>query len=1110
MKKINFFEFVVKTTLIMYMIMIIPVNLVFAGSNNGNGNDEPSHVKISFNKEELVYDNDLEAYKAEEEVLNLSGMLEKTNQVKKLIYKVENQDGKITYQGKLDIYATWTIPEIQLEVGYSKITVSATRANDDAISESIKVYLDESLKLNFDPDYMRVEDVYSQLVIKYQGNDSELSVTQNVELLTSIEGATISWTSTDLAMVNNNGVITRPENTSAYVTLTATITSGSYTKTKEFMLHVIKNKYENYNVNYIEDANSYEYLYVYNQDDLDKLEVYTNADNKLQFISGSFSDIVVESPNEANLALYGVKTLMECTSPKDELKWVSTNKDAYGAVYRFEQLYKDIPVYGSSVVVGTDINGSTTSLQSSFVGNIGVNTVVNITADEAAMKVKNLGLQPVIDAKLYIYMKQSVPVLVWNVLAQDADKKSYNCLIDANTGSEVYRNTNSTSEFGNTIGSGRDELGVSQSFPLTYLKFFNITNYAMSDTDRNIKVYNMDNSTNHSLLPGTLLSKSTNSWLSDEISSYANTIKCYDFYKNNFGRKGFDNENSEIKVVIRDGSNIGNSYNNGDIINFGTGGSYIYSGGAAADTVGHEYTHGVIRSTTALGSYYQDAPGAINEGYADIFGYFIEGDNDPEWLHREDNTKNARALRNMSNPAEFNQPSVIGDNNYYDFTTGTDDNGGVHKNNTIVSHACYLMWLNGISDKTRLANLWYHSLLLGYGKSSDFSSVRMNVLTAAKNMRMTANEIQIIKGAFDSVGITRNPIVIDGTNTLSGKVVIADTDSVLNNNMPLQGATVKIVRSGSNLTGLTTLDSLKFTRTESDGTFYFTNLVPGAYKLTISNTGYYTTTQMVTLSNTNLDNYSNTIELIPETYSGDGYATGKVKDSVSGVGVAGLKLTVRAGINNKIGDIISSLETDVNGNYNTGALPTGHYCIEVNDLRNLPDGEVSYITNYFNIKVLGGTTIYNQDATVSNTLNKDQLRIVLQWGAAPRDLDSHLNGPTSDGEKFHIYYGNKSYYDNSTLVADLDLDDTSSYGPETTTIYNPVQGVYTFYVYNYSGSPSMSTSGAYVQVYNENNNEPSYTFNVPVQEGRYWTVFTYNTVSKKITPINAVGNSVIN
>lgn len=54
----------------------------------------------------------------------------------------------------------------------------------------------------------------------------------------------------------------------------------------------------------------------------------------------------------------------------------------------------------------------------------------------------------------------------------------------------------------------------------------------------------------------------------------------------------------------------------------------------------------------------------------------------------------------------------------------------------------------------------------------------------------------------------------------------------------------------------------------------------------------------------------------------------------------------------------------------------------------------------------------------------------------------------------------------------------------------------------------MQTSGAYVQVYSGNSNEPSYTFNVPLQDGLYWTVFSYNSKTRKITPINVVGNSV--
>ena len=101
------------------------------------------------------------------------------------------------------------------------------------------------------------------------------------------------------------------------------------------------------------------------------------------------------------------------------------------------------------------------------------------------------------------------------------------------------------------------------------------------------------------------------------------------------------------------------------------------------------------------------------------------------------------------------------------------------------------------------------------------------------------------------------------------------------------------------------------------------------------------------------------------------------------------------------------------------------------------------------------------------------------------------------------------YKENDTVVAFLDLDDTSSYGPETTTIYNVNKGVYTFYVHNYSGRPAMSTSNASVSVYNGASNEPAYTFNVPLESGLYWTVFTYDSNKRKITPVNVVGNRVV-
>jgi len=87
-------------------------------------------------------------------------------------------------------------------------------------------------------------------------------------------------------------------------------------------------------------------------------------------------------------------------------------------------------------------------------------------------------------------------------------------------------------------------------------------------------------------------------------------------------------------------------------------------------------------------------------------------------------------------------------------------------------------------------------------------------------------------------------------------------------------------------------------------------------------------------------------------------------------------------------------------------------------------------------------------------------QIILQWGAMPSDLDSHTTGPDStqaDG-RFHVYYGQRGGLA-AGPYCNLDTDDTSSYGPEITTIVRAPGGRYRFSVHNYSGQ----TSGAIEQ-----------------------------------------------
>ncbi len=963
-----------------------------------------------------------------------------------------------------------------------------------------------------DEDCLIVTNALSKLNVEFAFGDTKDSVTSNLNLCNSLDGASVEWTSNNTNIIDNNGVVTRPSDTSEYVTLTAKVSSNEYSDIKEFELYVIKNTYVNYNVDYIEDLDSLEMLYLYNDGEPENLEVYLNDAGYISYISGSFSDFVVESPEEAILALYGIKSLTGINSPKEELRWLSTTKDNYGTSFRYEQIYNNVPVYGMNIVITVDSTGKTSSLYSSFSADINIDTVPTISEKDVTDFLMSQGYSSIEENRLYVYMDDFEPKLVWGVNAIYEDNL-YMVLVDAHNGGVVFTNLLSISEFavGETSASGTSSLGSNENFSVAYFKLGKTTYYTLRDVNRQISVYDATGINNTSSLPGTLISNTTNTWTGGEVSALTNVAKSYDFYYNNYGRKGMDGNNSPISVSINYGQansfSLGNSWG----LVFGQGGTYIYGGEAALDTVGHEYTHSVVRSVTSLGSYYKDAPGAINEGYADIFGYFIENDNDPDWRHREDNTVSGLGIRNMSNPAAFNQPSKIGDSNYYDFTIAgnTRDNGGVHVNNTIVSHACYLMWRNGITDKQRLADLWYHALLLGYDGNSTFNTVRLNVLTSAKNMRMSADEIKIIKDAFDAVGIVGlTKADINGTNILTGKVVVADDDMVLGNNKSLPDAKIQLARVGTINDGSNFFDNYKNAFSEKDGTFSMINIIPGTYKLTISKSGYYTATQYITLTATKINNYCSTTELIPVTYTGVGGAKGSIVDAITGDGVEGLTLRIRKGINAKSGTVIDTLTSGTDGEYSISDLTSGHYCIEIVEKRNV-EGD-KYLTTYFNIKVLGGKVISNQNATVSTTLNESQLRIVLEWGAKPNDLDSHLFGPTSSGSQFHIYYINKSYSESGKVIADLDLDDVTSYGPETTTIYNPIEGIYTFYIYNYSGSPEMSTSGASVRVYTGNSNEPAYVFNIPVDtSGRYWTVFTYNSKTRKITPVNVVGSSVV-
>ncbi len=154
-------------------------------------------------------------------------------------------------------------------------------------------------------------------------------------------------------------------------------------------------------------------------------------------------------------------------------------------------------------------------------------------------------------------------------------------------------------------------------------------------------------------------------------------------------------------------------------------------------------------------------------------------------------------------------------------------------------------------------------------------------------------------------------------------------------------------------------------------------------------------------------------------------------------------------------------------------------------------------------------------------LTSGQFRVILTWGQNPSDLDSHMTGPNSTGElsdtnRWHVYYSSRT----AGGICGLDVDDTSSYGPETVTCPRTgstgtlIPGVYRYSVHHYSGSSNIGTSGASVRL--EFQNGTVYTYTPPTTatftgSNNAWTVFEITVNADRsisVAPVNTVTTGI--
>ena len=537
------------------------------------------------------------------------------------------------------------------------------------------------------------------------------------------------------------------------------------------------------------------------------------SSDSLFLLSEGFTDRAVVDSTSARAAIEDVADALHIQNLSADLGKCQENTALGISYYQFQQNYNDIPVYGRSLIVSANGEGKAVQLLGNYTKLDSVD-LDPLVSEEQAFDIVRACYGPeiqILSEGLTIYsLLNSSPELTWQFYVGGNEAEL--CFISAKSGNIV--GTDSLLYTETVEGLGLDKDGNEQRFLTEKIDGL----YYLKDVQRNIEIfdanggsitrkYSFVDSEGHTyqeknnklfnekgletkvvsengqfvfydlndrllgsggkatltlyppniftkLLPVT--NKSTEWKQQNAVTLMSRVATAYDFWEQTLGRKSFDGTGGEILVIYRENNEetgAHNAFSTGFTFNL-TNLSFGAQNSLSLDTVAHEFTHSVESSISNM--KYEKETGAIKEALSDIFGELTESwaNGSCDWNHGK---------RNLKSPKANRYPDYYGGTYWIDPSTNSDDNGGVHTNLTVLSHAAYLMW-NGIDGSglfaklstDKLAQLFYLSM---YSLPSDctfsqFSNVVENTARIMCNQSMlTEDEYKTISYAFFQVGI---------------------------------------------------------------------------------------------------------------------------------------------------------------------------------------------------------------------------------------------------------------------------------------------------------------------------------------------------------------------
>jgi thermolysin len=470
---------------------------------------------------------------------------------------------------------------------------------------------------------------------------------------------------------------------------------------------------------------------------------------------------------------------------------------------RLDQVHRGVRVFGGDVARQTS-SGLTVSIFGTIYPDIDIDVTPALSADEAIAIVERLSgiaLGPGRVPELVILPGDDGGYrLTYRAKAFTA-ADGYEYFIDATSGALIRAVSAAQRQTGSaTIGRGVGVLGDDKKVSVTASS----GTFLASDLLRppSLRTYDMRGNLTRVLnvlneitrLTTSDLASSTSTTFSDGVTvdAHANAGFVYDFYFKRFGRRGLDNNNIQLDMLIhpvrrqdltsQPSEVVGlfylNAFYAGDgLMVFGEGlppgfvsasdrQSWNYLAGGL-DVLAHELTHGVTEFSSNL--IYRNESGALNEAFSDMMGTATEfyyqppgdGPLKADYLVAED-VVTPGGLRSMANPA------VLGDPDHYTRRfVGTADNGGVHTNSTIASHAYYLaieggtnrtsgLGVTGVgtANREQIEKTFYRGFTQLLPSNATFAVARAATIQAARDLYGAGGAVErAVTQAWTAVGV---------------------------------------------------------------------------------------------------------------------------------------------------------------------------------------------------------------------------------------------------------------------------------------------------------------------------------------------------------------------